>query len=1651
MFARIQVITWVTVVGLLSVAGFAEEELRLEKGDHICIIGNTLADRMQRDGWLEASLQARFPEDELVIRNLGFSADTLTVRLRSLDFGSPQHHLTKNKADVVFMMFGYNESFAGEAGLEEFKQQLDAEIKSHLAAKYNGTTASRVVVFSPIAHEDLHSPNLPDGKANNARLALYTAAMQEVAFANGVSFVDLFNPTLAAFSAGDEPYTINGIHLNSRGNKLVAKITCDTLFGPEQLDEDRLEQIRDAVAQKNFCWYNLYRTVDGYSIYGGRADLKFTNGQTNRVVMQRELEILQMMTDNRDPAIWAAAQGKPYTVDDGNTPDFIPVITNKPGTGKNGENVFLSGEDAAKQMKLLDGFQVNLFASEEQFPELINPVQMAFDTKGRLFVAAWQSYPHWKPKNEMDDKLLILEDTDGDGRADKCKIFADHLHNPTGFEFWGGGVFVAMAPEILFLQDTDGDDYADKRTVVLHGLDTADTHHTANSFTLGPDGGLYFQEGTFHHTQVETPYGPPVRNANAAVYRYDPRTQYFMVYTPKTYANPHGHVFDRWGRDIIHDGTGADPYDGALISSHLEFPEKHGTAPMVYERRIRPLPASEILSSRHFPDDMQDELLVENVIGDLGILRYKITDDGSSLKGEELEPLLLSDDQNLRPVDMEFGPRGELFFTDWANPIIGHMQHNIRDPNRDHTHGRVFRITHVSRPLGEPETIAGLPLPRLLNGLKASDNRLRYRTRIELSGRDSDEVIAATDNWVKGLNRQDPNYQRQLLEALWVHQQHNRVDVPLLETVLNSPDFRARAAATRVLCYWRDKIPDSASRTLKMAADDSPRVRLEALRAASFFPTESGLPILVEVLQHHTDKYLDWLAQEVLRALPDWQVTFVKNNLLAGTNSLAADFFLNRLTAVEVQRLPMDQIVCQHLLLRPGIGEATRGEAIKKLAELDHKSEIQQLVETVLRINPESTDPTVINELVRLLAARSPEELALVRGELMEMASSAKLPILRQIGYIGAMTADQNADAVWEKAAQSPTATQDLLAAMPLIPDPGLQSKLYPHAAMILNGKQNNVNQGDSSSVGGRFVRIELPGREKTLTLAEVQVLSNGENIALSGTATQSDTAHDGIASRAIDRNTSGDFEEGGQTHTPENRPDPWWELDLGGTKDIEEINIYNRTGPLAQRLDGFTLKILDENRQTVVIKKDQPAPPTDVTYEIGVTSPVVKVRRAAMDAVSYMRGKESEAFETLSTFIINDVDQNTAIRAIQRIPKRFWPAERAPQLVEIVMSKLREIPVSARNSTEATDAMQLADALSTLLEDQAAAEKVRSELADLGVRTIRIGTQPHRMAYDKELIVVKAGKPIEIIFENSDMMPHNLVFTNPGKLSAIGMQAEAEATRPDAVKNDYVPKSSEILLSSHLTQPGQSQRLTFDVPTEPGVYPYLCTYPGHWRRMFGILMVVKDPAAYRADPDKYMAANNLEIKDELLKLVLRTKTEWQFADFETTFDGTDSEFVSSRDFNSGKQMFQLSSCISCHKINGEGYEIGPDLTKDLDPKWTAKDILQQIIEPSKKIDEKYQSRIIALETGETVSGIVTFEDDNVIKLVENPLVASEPRIIEKFAIEDERKSEVSAMPKGLLDSLTRREILDLVAFIVAKGDPEYHLFKNGDHAQHGH
>ncbi len=856
---------------LLSSPAFAATtDLALKEDDHISFLGNTLADRMQHDGWLETLLQAQFPDRHLTIRNLGFAGDELSVRLRCENFGGPDDWLGRTKADVVFAFFGYNESFAGPAGLGKFKQDLNKFISNILDHKYNGRAAPQLVLFSPIAQENSRDPNLPNGSPNNPNLKLYTTAMAEVAQERGVRFVDLFAPSLEFFSIASKPLTLDTVHLNEEGNHQLAASILHSLF-PSAHGHKRssaaLEKIRAAVLDKNFYWFNRYRTVDGYNVYGGRSKLKYVDDVSNWDVLQREMEVLDVMTANRDRRIWAAVQGKELAVSDDNTPPQLPVKSNKPGPGPHGEHVFLDPEEAIKHMKLASGLKVNLYASEREFPDLAKPVQMAWDPQGRLWVAVWPSYPHWKPKDEMNDKLLVFEDTNGDGKADKCTVFAEHLHCPTGFEFYNGGVLVAEAPDLLFLKDTQGKGRADYQERVLDGLASADTHHTANSFVFDPGGALYFQEGVFHTTQVETPYGPPVHNMNAAVFRYEPRTHKFETYVSYDFANPHGHVFDRWGEDFVMDGTGAEPYIGACFSGMTYYPQRHKKAPKLYEQRTRPCPGMEILSSRQFPDSMQGNLLVPNVIGFLGILQYKISETNAAFRGTEVEPIVQSDDPNFRPSDVKIGPEGAIYFLEWQNPIIGHMQHHLRDPSRDHIHGRIYRITCAERPLLKPAKIAGQPIPALLDLLREPGDRTRSRARIELGGRDTKQVIAALETWLSKLDSMDANHQHDLTEGLWLYQSHNVVNEPLLRRMLRSPDYHARAAATRVLCYWRDRVPNALALLKVQANDEHPRVRLEAVRAASFFTSPQAAELALEVLNHPMDKYLQYTLDETMNTL----------------------------------------------------------------------------------------------------------------------------------------------------------------------------------------------------------------------------------------------------------------------------------------------------------------------------------------------------------------------------------------------------------------------------------------------------------------------------------------------------------------------------------------------------------------------------------------------------------------------------------------------------------------------------------------------------------------------------------------------------------------------------------------------------------------
>lgn len=892
-----------TLFGTLLVAGCQPEKnyLKITPGAHISLIGNNLCSRMMNYGHFETEMHLRFPADQLYIRNMCDGGDTPGFRPHSGrvspwafpgaekfqtdlaqnsgsegHFESPDEWLSRHKTDVILAFFGFSESYEGEAGLGNFKAELSAFVEHTLSQQYNGTSAPQLALVSPIAFQDLSDQyDLPNGDEENNNLKMYAEVIKEVAGQYHVLYIDVFGPSKEWFDNG-EKLTIDGLQLNDEGYRKFSILLANEAFGKKKEANGELRAaVKEAVLEKNWFWHNDYKIPNGVHVFGRRYR---PFGNEN---YPEELIKVRQMTANRDTLIWKTLKGEKHDLAaaDANTQKLSPIETNF----KLSDNVrYLYGDEALRSFQVAPGYKIELFASEEDFPELANPSQIAFDNKGRLWVAVMPTYPHYKPGDaKPDDKLIILEDTDGDNKADKLTVFADKLHIPAGFEFSPEGVYISQGTNLKLYTDTDGDDKADKAEIILSGFDDHDTHHVISAFCADPSGAIYMSEGVFLHTNVETPYGI-VRATNGGFYRYSPQRKHLERTAQLSIPNPWGIAFDEWGQNFFAHTSGPDvnwmmpgsikpKYGLASPGSKNLIEEKH---------RVRPTSGLEFVYSRHFPDGVQGDMLINNTIGFLGTKMHKVEDDGTGYKTTHRLDLVKSTDPNFRPVDMEFAPDGSLYLADWHNVLVGHMQHNARDPLRDHVHGRIYRITYPSRPLVTPAKVDEASIEQLLDNLKLPEYRTRYRSRRELRERDTQKVLAALQEWAEALDKNDPAYERYLLEGLWVSWGLNAIDTKLLRTLLNAENYKVRAAAVRVLRYSGHQLTEQDA-LLKMAAgDENSRVRLEAIVAASWLDNNTAKEILAVAAEKPLD---DWMAtqhQAILDHMVPFKPDTVSNELL---------------------------------------------------------------------------------------------------------------------------------------------------------------------------------------------------------------------------------------------------------------------------------------------------------------------------------------------------------------------------------------------------------------------------------------------------------------------------------------------------------------------------------------------------------------------------------------------------------------------------------------------------------------------------------------------------------------------------------------------------------------------------------------------------
>ena len=553
-------------------------------------------------------------------------------------------------------------------------------------------------------------------------------------------------------------------------------------------------------------------------------------------------------------------------------------------------------EEERKTFVLPEGFEVNLFAAD---PGIHKPVQMNFDPQGRLWIAASEVYPQIAPGQKATDKILILEDTDGDGVSDKTTVFADGLLIPTGVEPGDGGAYVANSTEVLHLKDTDGDGKADQSRIVLSGFGTEDTHHILHTFRWGMDGQLYMNQSIYIHSHVETPYG--VRRLNAGgIWQFRPETMKLEVFA-RGWVNTWGHTFDRWGQSFTTDGAGGEGIN--YVVPGASYPAVFGVPRILHGLN----PGSpkycglEMIDGRHLPDDWQGNLITHDFRGHR-VCRFVLSEDGAGFAARQQQDLISSNHVAFRPIDVKQGPDGAIYIADWYNPIIQHGEVDFRDPRRDHTHGRIWRVTAKGRkPLAKPKLV-GADVASLLNSLKSPETFERHQAKRVLKELGADKVVQPLTAWVAQLDVNDPQFEHHRLEGLWMYQSLDVPNVSLLDAVLKSKTPQARAAGVRVVAQWfgvaigangeqknpsppaplparpgrgefevEPKVLGQSAKALAWletaVADEHPRVRLEAVRALAEFQQLEAAKLALRAVDQPLDQFLDYALWQTSREL----------------------------------------------------------------------------------------------------------------------------------------------------------------------------------------------------------------------------------------------------------------------------------------------------------------------------------------------------------------------------------------------------------------------------------------------------------------------------------------------------------------------------------------------------------------------------------------------------------------------------------------------------------------------------------------------------------------------------------------------------------------------------------------------------------------
>ena len=533
----------------------------------------------------------------------------------------------------------------------------------------------------------------------------------------------------------------------------------------------------------------------------------------------------------------------------------------------------LSPKKAAEAMTMPEGFQVKLFAGE---PDVRQPIAMCFDDRGRLWVAEAYSYPIRRPDKEAKDRILIFEDTDGDGTFDKRTVFMEGLNLVSGLEVGFGGVWIGAAPNFLFVPIKEGEDKpAGPPQILLDGWGFQDTHEVLNSFSWGPDGWLYGCHGVFTHSRVGKPGTPDAQRTpiNAGIWRYHPTRHVFEVFAHGT-SNPWGFDFDdlgqgfceacviphcfhiiQGGRYIRQAGSHFNPYtyaDIQTIADHL-----HWQGPNQWAANNR----SDKMGGGHahcglmvylggsWPAEYRGELFMGNIHGhrlNVDVPRTK----GSGYTASHGSDFLLANDAYARFINMRYGPDGDVYLMDWYDKqACHHGDVNIWDRDT----GRIYKISHRnSKPVQVDLTkksdreLVDLQLHRNDWYVRHARRLLQERAARKAIDQDAMEVLAG----IAGNQKEETRR----LRALWALHVAGGLTADRLQKALADKGQYVRGWAIQLALEKGDASDALRKRMAELAAGDpSPVVRLYLASGLQRLPAEKRWEVLEGLTSHKED------------------------------------------------------------------------------------------------------------------------------------------------------------------------------------------------------------------------------------------------------------------------------------------------------------------------------------------------------------------------------------------------------------------------------------------------------------------------------------------------------------------------------------------------------------------------------------------------------------------------------------------------------------------------------------------------------------------------------------------------------------------------------------------------------------------------------